>query len=373
MKLASLKRKMQVYYLHNGLLVLAVSFFLTLASLAQAAETRIAFMSTRIDPKNGEIFLIDFDGKRPRRLTQHAQYDAVPAWSPDGQKITFMSFRNEHEFQGWGITGDIWVMNVDGTSPINLTQSPDRVDRSPSWSPDGKQIVFGSTELFKGRDGRDFTRSDIWVMDTAGGNPRNLTNDDFIDVNPDWSPDGKQIAFSSNRAGDRKGILNDNWEVYMMNADGLNLINLTNHPARDGGAAWSPDGKRIAFNSNRDEDWKKNPDANKDIYVMNANGTNPVNLTNHPARDGGPAWSPDGKQIAFSSNREGRHWELNPNANWEVFVMNADGTNLINLTNHPAWDSGPAWEPIPTLSVSSKGRLATLWGEVKRSNTYRAR
>ena len=314
MKRTLLKRKIQTCYLRGGLLMLAVCFLLVSTKLVQAADTRIVFMSTRIDQKNGEIFVMNRDGQAVRRLTKHPQYDASPAWSPDGQKIAFISFRDEHRFDGRMITpGEIYVMNADGTNPINLTQSPIRWDRSPSWSPDGKQIVFGSAGFLKG-----VVQSDIWVIDADGGNRRNLTNDAPIDLAPDWSPDGLRIAFSSKR----------------------------------------------------DEDWEKNPDANKDIYVMNADGTNPVNLTNHPARDGGPAWSPDGKQIAFNSNREGRHWELNPNDNWEVFVMNADGTNLINLTNHPAWDSQVSWESSPTLSVSAKKKLVTFWGKVKRIDTY---
>ena len=105
---------------------------------------------------------------------------------------------------------------------------------------------------------------------------------------------------------------------------------------------------------------------------MNADGTNPINLTNHPADDRHPDWSPDGLRIAFSTNRDG-DWEKKPNDNWEVYVMNADGTKPINLTNHPAWDSSPSWEPTPTFSVAPKGRLATLWGSVKRTNTYNGR
>ncbi len=338
MKLALSKWKIQICYLRAGLLALTVCLLLASASLAQTADTRIAFMSTRSD-HNGEIFLMNLDGKRVRRLTRHPEYDAVPAWSPDGQKIAFMSFRDEPR--------DIYVMNPDGTNLINLTQSPERSDSHPSWSPDGKQIVFST--------------GDIWVMDADGENQRNLTNHHAGDINPEWSPDGRQIAFSSNRdrAWEFEGW--DNRDVYVMNTDGTNPINLTNHPAEDGSPAWSPDGKRIAFSSNRD--------GNIEVYVMNTDGTNPINLTNHPAADRGPAWSPDGLQIVFSTNRDG-NWEKKPNDNWEVYVMNADGTNPINLTNHPAWDSQASWEPVPTLKVSPKGKLATLWGKVKRANTF---
>ena len=157
MKLASLKRKIQLCYPRGVPLVLAVSLLLVSVSPAQNTDTRIAFMSTRIDQENGEIFVMNPDGQTIRQLTKHPQYDSAPAWSPDGQKIIFMSFRDEHEAQGRvGITGDIHVMNADGTNPINLTQSPERWDRSPSWSPDGKQIVFDSAGFFKG-----VVRSDI--------------------------------------------------------------------------------------------------------------------------------------------------------------------------------------------------------------------
>ena len=358
MKPTLLKRKIQVRYFRGGLLMLAVNIFSALTSLGHAADTTIAFMSTRSD-HNGEIFLMNPDGKRVRRLTRHLEYDAVPAWSPDGKKITFSSFRDLHKLKGI-IFAEIYVMNPDGTNPINLTQSPERTDFSSSWSPDGKQIAFTSDEGFKW-DGSGGSHRNIWVMDADGGNPRNLTNHGAKDLSPDWSPDGMQIAFESNRDG---GWEFDFWkapsDIYVMTLDGANLINLTNHPAADGSPDWSPDGNQIAFVSNRDGD------DNKEIYAINADGTNPINLTNHPAADGSPDWSPDGNQIAFQSNRDG-------DDNWEVFVMNADGTNPINLTNNRAWDSSPAWEPAPNLSVTSKGRLATLWGKVKRTSTYGVR
>ena len=245
MKHTLFKWKIRACYLRGGLLVFTVNIFLALTSLGQATDTRIAFMSTRSDD-NGEIFLMNPDGKRVRRLTRHPQYDTGPAWSPDGQKITFMSFRDEHRIQVGGIVlGDIYVMNADGTNPINLTQSVERPESVSSWSPDGKQIVFRSAKYFRWDN---LFHSDIWVMDADGGNPRNLTNHHAQDSSPDWSPDGMQIAFYSDRNRDWEfDVQKKNWEGYVMNADGTNLINLTNHPAADGGPVWSPDGRQIAL------------------------------------------------------------------------------------------------------------------------------
>ncbi len=354
MKLVLLKLWRRICCLHIGFLAFAVSLLLALANLVQAADTKIAFMSTRSG--DGEIYLMNPDGRRVRRLTKDPEYDSAPAWSPDGQKITFASFRDLHRPRGV-ILAELYVMNADGTNPINLTQSPAKLDSASSWSPDGKQIAFTSAENLKWNNG---SRWNIWVMEADGGNPRDLTNHDAEDRSPDWSPDGQQIAFASDRNRDWEFENNviGNWEVFVMNANGANPINLTNHLATDDSPDWSPDGKRIAFVSNRDE--------NSEVYVMNADGTNPINLTNHPAADSSPAWSPDAKQIAFSTNRDG-DWEKKPNDNWEVYVMNADGDNPINLTNHPAWDSSPSWGSAPALSVSSKGKLATLWGKVKHT------
>lgn len=126
------------------------------------------------------------------------------------------------------------------------------------------------------------------------------------------------IAFVSERDG--------NAEIYAVEPDGSGLTRLTNHPAFDGDPAWSPDGQRIAFRSQRD--------GNNEIYVMNADGTGVLRLTFHPGDDLRPAWSPDGQQIAFVSNRDGDSG---------VYVMNADGSGVRRLADGPAADAALAW------------------------------
>jgi len=137
------------------------------------------------------------------------------------------------------------------------------------------------------------------------------------------------IAFQSNRDG--------NAEIYASTADTNVTFRLTNHPAVDMQPAWSPDGSRIAFTSNRD--------GNNEIYLMSADGSNLINLTNHPADDQFPAWSPDGSSIVFTTDRDG---------NQEIYVMGADGSQLSNLSNHPASDSQPSWFRVERLLASDE-------------------
>lgn len=172
--------------------------------------------------------------------------------------------------------------------------------------------------------------TDIHVVNSNGTGPAQLTNNATADLDPAWSPDGSKLAFSSERDG--------NLEIYVMNADGTNVVRLTTAPGSDARPTWSPDGTRIAFISNRDNV--------PDIYAMNSDGTNAVRLTNDAFVDADPAWSPDGRRIAFQSEREGTT---------AIWVMNADGSGSGRVTTGERGDRHPAWSPDGTKLAFSRG------------------
>ena len=316
---------------------------LTLLMVCVDAQARIAFASDR--DGNWEIYVMDVDGGNPRNLTNNPSDDRDPSWSPDGKRIVFFSNRDGHAIDGRP-TSEIYVMDADGGNPQNLTNDPND-DRFPSWSPDGKRIAFVSD-----RDGppRYF---DIYVMAADGDNLQRLTSDPRDDRHPSWSPDGKRIVFGARRDGHFETKFAITYEIYVMDADGGNLQRLTENRKNDWFPSWSPDGKRIAFAADRKGDL-----VNIAIYVMDADGGNLQRLTENRKNDRFPSWSPDGKRIAFTSDRDG---------NWEIYVMDADGGNLQRLTNNRHSDTHPAWFNSP-FSVSPAGKKFTMWGQLKQGD-----
>lgn len=188
----------------------------------------------------------------------------------------------------------------------------------PAWSPDGKRLVFA-----RHRGDEVF----LFVVDADGSGERRLTRRDDPEYDATWSPDGTRLAFSLVKVSGTQGDL----EVYTIGADGSRLEPLAvtqGKLSHEESPAWSPDGKQVAFTSTRD--------GNQELYVANADGSNVRRLTNDPALDVHPCWSPDSNRIAFATSRWG---------DFELAVVKRDGTLLERVTESPGLDDYPAWSP----------------------------
>ena len=216
---------------------------------------------------------------------------------------------------------EIFLMHADGSGKHRVTNA-DGGNFNPGISPDGRQIVFHS---MRDRENGAINR-ELYLINSDGTGERRLTTHPAQDRNPAFSPDGKKIIFQSDRNEEMPGS-NDNWEIYTINLDGGELTRLTHHPAADSDPAYSPDGTRIAFVSNRD--------FNPEIYVMDADGGNVIRLTHNLGDDNHPAFSPDGKQLVFHSNRD--------RGSQELYLINVDGTGEKRLTTNLWYDWFPVW------------------------------
>lgn len=219
---------------------------------------RIAFTTTA--PYMGTLTTTTMDGSDQRVLLARNRSISEPDWSPDGTRLVFIF----HTHQYFSIS----VMGLFDADYLPLTKAvTEQINATPRWSPDGSLIAFSSNRAGD---------SEIYVMDSDGGNVRQLTDNDTPDYSPSWSPDGSQIAFASRRDG--------NWDLYAMDILGNNVQRLTEHTSMDVEPAWSPDGNRLAFSSNRDGDW--------DVFVMHLDGSPVVQLTDDAASDTQPDWRP---------------------------------------------------------------------------------
>jgi Tol biopolymer transport system component len=277
---------------------------------------------------DSEVYKIGWNGStEPDRLLSATADGFYPVWSPDGNKIAFFSRRLGH----WAL----FTMNVDGTGQKALTDNT-VFGSVASWSPDSTKIVFNP---WHNTEAPPF----IAAINADGSNYIELTQGRNDDNNPIWSPVGDEILFSSWKSG--------RLQVYRIKSDGTGLVQLTSSSGGNDSPVWSPDGTKIAFVSWRDSQYPndcKGGDCNFDIYVMDADGSNQTRITDNPAEDWAPIWSPDGTKIAFQSLRDepAHPKDCGNSCNSEIYVMNLDGSNVIRITNNGTPDFNIAWRPI---------------------------
>ena len=314
-----------------------LGLLIALANPQFGVSGEIAYYSHREGEWSWFIHIVNENGSEPIKLTE----GGTPAWSPDGKRIA-LSFG----FNGFfGDVVGIYVVDANGENRVKLTRNQNNRNLFSAWSPGAMKIAFWSN-----REGQP----DIYLMSADGTDSINLTRDPHHEDRPTWSPDGAKIAFGALQVPRGDKSMSD---IFVMGADGRNRINLTQNPeAVNQFPAWSPDGTRIAFEASpHPNHWF--PPSN--IYVMNADGSQPEMLTTGRrfASEGLSTWSPYGRRIAFHRRK--------PDGKNDIFVINADGTGLLNLTKTEFVEElSPSWRPAP-LAVSSRGRLATKWGAVK--------
>jgi Tol biopolymer transport system component/DNA-binding winged helix-turn-helix (wHTH) protein len=331
--------------------------------------TTIAFNSDR-ENENSDVLLMNTDGGDMRALMRWKSNESVEpgCWSPDGTQIAFVSDREGND--------EVFVANAEIYKPQPMSADDNVALQNASYSPDGKLIVMQA--------GLPDRTGELRIYDTESKQTRVVTTAESGDIQPVFSPDGSKIAFQKK--------IGSNTEICLINLDGSDLVNLTQNPARDITPHFSPDGSKILFATNRGGDT-----GLFQSYVMNADGSDQrraylrdgfvfsstwmpdgiqillgvdvsnagdvdifrtsiddpslsERLTFHKKWDAQPEASPDGTKIAFASNADG---------NWEVYLMNSDGTGRFRLTRNAAFDWSPRWSPDGTKLLLNSNRSGT--------------
>jgi Tol biopolymer transport system component len=286
------------------------------------AKGRIAFASNAAG--DFDLWTMNPDGSGAVDITPGATaFDIEPDWSPDGTKIAFRG--------GRVATAEIDTVNANGTGLTQLTSNTDIKDYSPAWSPDGSKLAFASNRNDPHPDtcvSLSGCNIDIFVMPATGGAPVQITFDSGADEFEQFSPDGTRLAYNSDVSGAMA--------IYTVDLATLAVTKLTPDSLEAGDPDWSPDGTKIAF----EDDFifcKKPKDCNSDIYVMNADGSGLTQLTSKFGDNVEPNWSPTGDKIVF------RHETLRGRNPSYIYTMNADGTGATPLIHKDDSEATPDW------------------------------
>lgn len=254
-----------------------------------------------------QICIIDADGSGFRRLTtDDNRQHYYPSLSPDGASVVYASFREPNIYE-------IYEMNLASGEVKQLTDRLGNLN-GPEISPDGSMIAFKLSTA---------GANQIWLMNRDGSDPHPIPNASGWD--PTWSPDGSYILFASDLQG--------KVQLYRIKPDGGELLKISDLPAIRGRSDWSPDGSFIVTYSG--EAWRR------DVYIMNADGSNARMLTPTGGNSQGPSISPDGRWVAFTSYFD----HYNDIHGCEIYIIRVDGSDLRRLTNNDYCDYQPRWGP----------------------------
>src|SRR5262245_7584867 len=284
--------------------------------------TRIAFS---VLGNTATIHIMNADGRNQLKLTDKINAILGFAWAPDGKKIAYAT-----DYEG---NFEIYMINSDPSHQTNLSRNLAE-DTSPRWSPDGKKIAFISN-----RDGK----TALHVMNSDGSEQRKVLND-VPEQEVSWSPDGQRFAFC------RKVL--DHYDIYLANVDGGNVIRLTSDAANKGGPQWSPDGRSIVFTQDRDR--------YQQLYAIDLESRATARLSNSQEHEFQHSFSPDGKQIIFTRSRD-RGWQK------DIWVMNSDGSNPRLVAAAPGADEfaiprfSPDGRRIAFQRLDTRKRVLDIW------------
>ena len=263
-------------------------------------ESKIAFV--QVEGKQKEIYLVDFDGSNPVRVTRDESIDLSPAWSPDGRRLAYVGYKENGP--------KIYVVDLMNGAQ-RLLSGYKGLNISPAWRPGTDQLAATLS-----KDGSP----DIYLLSSSGKVVQQLVKGWGINVSPTWSPDGKQLAYVSNETG--------NPQIYVLDLSSGQKRRITHSGKYNTSPCWSPKGDWIAYSGIAD--------GKHNIFVIRPDGSGLRQLTFSEGNNESPTWSPDGRMLAFSSTREGRS---------SIWVLLLNGTGMRRLTRLGGEQQLPEWSP----------------------------
>jgi TolB protein len=317
-------------------------------TLPGTERPQLAFFTTHPEHSEGiyDLALSDGRGDGMETLTGGSIDGSVwpqlftrVSWSPDGERIAFAGGPGPLDASRQDVN-DIYVVHADGSNSEQLTKVGDAGD--PVWSPDGTAIVF--TRL-RSQEGEPFG-ADLWSIDADGGEPTQLTEaaDWEVDRSGSFTPDGSQLGFTRTTFEPDSISLDETSAIHIVDADGSHAMLID----RGSDPAFSPDGERIAFASDRDQNgelcYGDRCRLAGELYVANADGSDPKRLTEtSELNEARPSWFPDGSRIAYQRGKVFQNAEV-----MSILELNADGScgrEILKGSGDGTWYASPAWRP----------------------------